>query len=368
MKNYLFISGILFFVAGCARQSHTPDAAFEGWEPFFTPPRNYVATYAAHPPVIDGDIDDEAWRAAAWTTEFRDIEGEDKPAPYYATRAKMLWDDRYLYIAAHLADKHVWAALTVRDQIIYADNDFEVFIDPANTTHNYYEFEVNAHNTMFDLFLTKPYRSGAYMLISWDSRGLQHAVKVHGTLNNPSDEDEGWTVEMAIPFDEMAQRPEDGEIWRLNFSRVEWDTYIADGKYVKQTDANGKTLPERNWVWSPTGAVNMHMPERWGYIRFSTLEAGAAGLPAFELPYAELQRQYLWLIFNRQQRYHEEKGVYASSLVDLNIPAEVFVAGKPNILSLTATPQQFAATIADTSGQKTLLNHEGLVREIRDRP
>jgi hypothetical protein len=297
---------------------------------------------------------------AAWTTEFRDIEGGDKPVPYYATRAKILWDNDYLYIAAHLADKHVWANLTERDQIIYADNDFEVFIDPAGSAHNYFEFEVNAFNTMFDLFLTKPYRSGAYVLISWDGKKLKHGVKILGTVNNPADEDEGWTVEMAIPFDEMAHTPEDGEIWRLNFSRVEWDTHIAEGKYAKQTGANEKTLPERNWVWSPTGAVNMHMPERWGYVQFSALPAGAA-LPAFELPYVELQKRYLWLVFYEQQQYRDEKGVYAASLDDLNIPAAVSVTGVANTLSMDAAPAQFAATISDDSGRTVRITHEGKV-------
>jgi hypothetical protein len=354
---------VISVIYGCTPQVKTPDNLFEGLAHFFLTPENYVATYAARPPAIDGNIDDEVWRSVAWTNTFRDIEGDAKPLPYYATRAKMLWDDNYLYIAAYMEDKHLWANLTERDQIIYADNDFEVFIDPANTGHNYYEYEVNAFNTMFDLFLTKPYRSGAHVLISWDSKGLRHAVEMKGTLNNPADEDEGWTVEIAIPFEDISHVPKDGDIWRLGFSRVEWDTHVVDGKYVKQTDDNGKLLPERNWVWSPTGAINMHMPERWGYLQFSTKEA--TQLPAFELPYGELQRRYLWLIFYRQQQYHQLNGRYATSLDELGLPTTVQVADKSNTLSMTATPFQFVADVADNSGTTTRIDHEGKITILK---
>jgi hypothetical protein len=45
---------------------------------------------------------------------------------------------------------------------------------------------------------------------------------------------------------------------------------VIDGVYRKRVDpASGKTLPEDNWVWSPQGAIDMHMPERWGVVRFS---------------------------------------------------------------------------------------------------
>ncbi|MDR2382413.1 MAG: carbohydrate-binding family 9-like protein [Prevotellaceae bacterium] len=362
MKSYqLFILCVSVVCYGCVSQTNTPDALFEGMERFFVIPESYVAAYTTHPPKIDGNIDDEVWRQVAWTNKFRDIEGDAKPLPYYATQAKMLWDKDYLYIAAYMEDKHLWANLKERDQIIYADNDFEVFIDPSNTGCNYYEYEVNAFNTMFDLFLTKPYRSGAHVLISWDSKGLQHAVEMKGTLNNPADEDEGWTVEIAIPFNDISNTPKDGDIWRLGFSRVEWDTHVVDGKYVKQTDENGKTLPERNWVWSPTGAINMHMPERWGYLQFSTQEA-ADQLPVFELPYSELQRQYLWLLFYRQEQYRHKNGVYATLLSELGLPDTMQVAGKSNVLSLTATPLQFVANISDDSGKTVQIDHEGKIR------
>ncbi|MDR0835692.1 MAG: carbohydrate-binding family 9-like protein [Tannerella sp.] len=360
MKNYSLI--ITFTLAALSVNAQS-DSTFKGFERFFVQPKHYVIAYTSTPPVIDGNIDEKVWEAAVYTEEFRDIEGvlSNRPLPYYKTRAKMLWDNEYLYIAAKLEDKHVWANLTERDQIVYHDNDFEVFIDPQNCGHKYFEFEINALNTVFDLFLETPYRTGHNYQISWDSKGMKHAVKVIGTLNDPSDEDEGWTVELAIPFKDLLAKPEDTNIWRLGFSRVEWDTEVVNGKYVKKTNGQGKNLPENNWVWSPQGAIAMHMPERWAYIQFVKAETGTK-LPEFELPYSERQRQYLWLVYYKQQEYRRNNGKFAESLKDLQINSKIQIDGKTNMLKLETASNQFTATISDSSQSIIRINNEGLVK------
>ena len=54
-----------------------------------------------------------------------------------------------------------------------------------------------------------------------------------------------------------------GDTWRLNFSRVQWRHVIRNNRYEKV-----EGLKEDNWVWSPQGVINMHVPERWGYVTF----------------------------------------------------------------------------------------------------
>lgn len=98
-------------------------------------PRTYVARRTAGAIDIDGNLDEPSWQRADWTAPFVDIEGERRPAPRLLTRAKMLWDDDYLYIAADLEEPHVWATIARRDATIYQENDFEVFIDPDGDTH-----------------------------------------------------------------------------------------------------------------------------------------------------------------------------------------------------------------------------------------
>lgn len=344
--------------------------SFKGLENLFTTPKNYVVGYAPAKPVIDGNITDDVWKNALWTDYFRDIEGDGKPEPYYQTRVKMLWDDTYLYFAADIKDEHVWAYLKNHDEIVYYDNDFEIFIDPDNNAHQYFEFEVNALNTIFDLFLAKPYRTNSRELISWDAAGLRSAVKVHGTLNNPKDKDKGWTVEMAIPFKALTMGsvpfiPKEGTMWRINFSRVEWDTTVENGKYVKKKGADGKTLPENNWVWSPQGVINMHYPEHWGYLLF-TQKQKTNEFPAFNLPYAEKQKQYLWLVYYRQKEYQSKNNRYATTLEELNITPSVFaIDGTDNTLKMEATDNLFYATIRSAKNEAWSINFEGLVEKIK---
>jgi hypothetical protein len=236
--------------------------------PALTQPRHYRCTRASSPVRIDGLLDDAAWRKAAWTDDFVDIQGPGHAKPRFRTRVKMLWDDGYFYVGAELEEPHVWATLTEHDSVIFHDNDFELFLNPTGDSRNYFEFEINALNTGWDLFLPKPYREGGSADNSWEIPGLRTAVKVNGTLNNPRDRDRGWSVEIAFPWAAFGSRapvhrPLAGDQWRVNFSRVEWRTSVEAGKYVKVP-----RLPEDNWVWSPQGLINMHVPDRWGYVEF----------------------------------------------------------------------------------------------------
>ena len=172
---------------------------------------------------------------AKWTTDFVDIEGSAKPKPRFRTRAKMLWDDQYLYIAAELEEPDVKATLTEHDSVIFHDSDFEVFVKPLPATLSYYEFEMNALNTGWDLYLDKPYKMQGKADNSWDIQGLKTAVAIHGTLNLSSDTDRGWTLEIAYPLSAFESRqhvphPVDGTEWRINFSRVEWKGGAGEGR------------------------------------------------------------------------------------------------------------------------------------------
>ena len=221
-------------------------------------PKSYDCPRATHPLNIDGKIDEAAWEKAPWTTDFMDIQGPESTKPRFRTRSKMLWDDQYLYIAAELEEPNVHGTLTRHDSVIFHDNDFEVFLKPLASDPGYFEFEINALNTSWDLFLNKPYREHGRADNSWDIPGLKTAVAVEGTLNQPEDTDRGWTVEIAIPWTAYASRlpvpaPTPGTSWRVNFSRVEW------------TPGNPR---EDNWVWTPQGLINMHIPTHWGYLNF----------------------------------------------------------------------------------------------------
>ncbi len=309
--------------------------------------QQYLCHHTATPLVIDGKMDEAAWATAPWTADFQDIEGDAKPKPTFRTHAKMLWDDQYFYIAAELEEPHVWGTITKHDEVIFADPDFEVFIDPDGDNHQYYEFEMNALNTGWDLRLTKPYKDGGQALNEWNIPGLKTAVHVRGTLNDASDRDQGWNVELAIPWKVLAEfanrstPPQEGDQWRAGFSRVEWLIDIKDGKYVKKP----KT-PEHNWIWSPQGVVDMHRPETWGYVQFTKK---APGEVQFQPDPAAAARRALMEVYYAQVDFQKKNARYALDLQDLGLPT----AQTPGLSqwSLKATPSGYECSVLGTFGQ-----------------
>lgn len=289
-------------------------------------PKKYIAYSIADTVRVDGKADEASWKNAAWTDFFVDIEGVKTPT--YKTRLKMLWDKRYLYFFAQLEEPHVWATLKQRDTVIYYNNDFEIFMDPDGDTHNYYELEINALNTVWDLFLTKPYRNKAKVLDSWDIQGLKSAVKVDGTLNNATDTDKGWTLEIAVPWSVITEASRstavpENSFWRINFSRVNWDFDLIDGHYSRKKDSSGKYLPEYNWVWSPQGVINMHEPEKWGYVFFSTEQVGAGKID-FTIPKDEHIKWFLYELYRERLKLEEEPKSVKTYRTRLNKTKQLF--------------------------------------------
>lgn len=284
-------------------------------------PRGYIAYRAVVPLKIDGRLDDAAWRDAPWSDTFVDIEGSKKPRPRFDTRVKMLWDDTWFYIGADLIEPHLWATLTAHDSVIFRDHDFEVFIDPNGDNHEYYEFEINALGTTWDLLLPKPYKDDGKALNEWEIAGLKSAVHLDGTLNRWQDEDRGWSVELALPWaavGELARRPSppaDGDQWRVNFSRVEWQLQwppqSANSRYSVVPNTS-----ENNWVWSPQHVVDMHRPEQWGYVQFSTAKPGTA---SFAADPSWPARRWLHEVYYAQKAYRKVHGRFASSLAELGV-------------------------------------------------
>ena len=329
-------------------------------------PARYVAYRAPSRLHVDGKLDEPAWAAAPWTDAFVDIEGPRQPAPRFRTRAKMLWDDEFFYVAADMEEPDVWATLSARDSVIFQDNDFELFIDPDGDTHAYYELEVNALNTVWDLMLIKPYRDGGPAINAWDIARLQTGVDVRGTLNRPGDRDDGWSVEIAMPWTTLREAAPDrkppaaGDRWRVNFSRVQWQVDITDGRYAKRLKPGTKDpLPENNWVWSPQGAINMHMPERWGYVQFSGLQAGS-GPEAFVEDPNERIKWALRRLYYRQRDFRAANRSYASTLEALK-HAEIRVDGIEFRPALHATASLYEITAAGVGGAVVHINQDGRV-------
>lgn len=241
---------------------------------------------------IDGKLDDPAWQAAKASRSFVDlISGK---STRYETRVKVLWDQDYLYFGYSIEEPDVQAKFTKRDSPIWQENDVELFIAGEDA---YYELEINARGTLYEgLFVWQDrYKSAGYAeiaeldrrrpevksqafngvglrnhprglrwaFLAWDLPGLKSAVSIQGSLNDPSDQDQGWTVELAVPWRALSVLnrtqprvlpPRDGDICRVDVSRF------------NQTKAPGEPKDSGGWAWSHHGVWDSHIPECFTYL------------------------------------------------------------------------------------------------------
>lgn len=280
----------------------------EKTEPF--EPGRYIAYKldAGQSIEVDGRLDESAWEEVPWTEPFGDVFGEGGAPPHLDTRVKVRWDDEHLYVAARMEEPNVRATLTERNVRTWRDNNFELFLDPNKDNQDYYEFSLNANEAIYDVFWDTPFESRRSLEIvrNWNLPGLEAAVHIEGVLNDASEPDEYWSVEVALPWrsiEPFAHRPappEDGDQWRMDFVRVQ---HPEEGR-------------SHNWTWTPQWARNNHLPDRWGLVQFSTAAPGEA---SFESDPSVPVRYALQEIFYAQKRYHRhEHGTWADSLEELD--------------------------------------------------
>ncbi len=178
----------------------------------------YHVVRARPPPAIDGVLDDPAWAKATAVNLVNSLDGS--PARVRTT-ARLLWDDQYLYVSFDCEDPDVWSTFTKHDDPLYTQEVVEIFIDADGDGRTYNEIEVSPANVVFDAYFPER-RQG--MDLSWESQALT-AVTVQGTLNDASDIDQGWRVEMRIPIARLAAvpnvPPRPGDRWRFNLYRLE---------------------------------------------------------------------------------------------------------------------------------------------------
>jgi|WetSurMetagenome_2_1015567.scaffolds.fasta_scaffold149613_2 hypothetical protein len=358
--NKIFVIIFLFISTSLAQEIQIPAIPFS--------PQKYICYQSNQQIIIDGKLSEPIWDKTEWTNDFVDIEGSIKPLPRFCTRAKMFWDENYFYVAAELKEPDIWGTLKNRDDIIFYDNDFEVFIDPDGDTHTYIEYEMNALNTIWDLLLKQPYRDiDKAALHGYDIKGIKSGVMINGSINQPGDVDDSWTVEIAFPWESFKEitstsvPPQENDQWRINFSRVEWKVEVVNGKYQKVINPNtSKPFPEDNWVWSPQGIVNMHYPEVWGYVQFTNIHPKEK-IVSFVESNVESAKWYLRKIYYEEKKYYMKNGTYTSDIGKLEIPKNE-IPGFNTLPLIECTTNLFEASILSNDGsQKISISNTGLV-------
>ena len=338
-------------------------------------PRQYVAYYTDTPPVFDGRLDDPVWQEVGASEPFVDISTATRPE--YDTTVKVRWDDTYLYIGAWVQDPAAWANIThachcisPANQVIYTDNDFEIFVDADGSNAYYKETEINAANATWDLLLNRTYTDGGeenstrvFGPAGFDMWPPAYsATYCDGALNNPRVPHSYWSVELALPLAKLAADttasapPVHGAYWRINFSRVEWATAVVKGAYWKEPSCQSCPVPgtptEDNWVWSPMGAIAMHQPNLWGFLQFSTAPVNTSvPVPNPQWPL----RSVAMALYYAQHAYADAHGAFTSHL-----PALLPYTPTPWALNGTCTPPPVVTLSAGgTAFNASLTSYDG---------
>lgn len=150
---------------------------------------------------VDGVMNEGAWKEAEVRT-FNNFYFTKNKEEEQKTTFRMLWDEKNIYLFYESNDKFINAAETKRDGAPYLDDCAEVFFIPAPEVENlHYCFEVNVNKAKNDLVWVNNFQGNNNAIIKQYNPEFKVEVKINGTLNNNTDIDKGWTMEMAIPHD-----------------------------------------------------------------------------------------------------------------------------------------------------------------------
>src|SRR5581483_7754365 len=203
---------------------------------------------------IDGVINEVAWDKAETLTAFA-VYWQQR-TPKTATKARLLWDDKYLYFCADMEDADLFANIKEHNGMIWNNDVFELFFKPAQDRHTYYEFQVNPLNTQLELFLPSRGAGGYTRFAPTTKFGMETAVKLQGTLNQWEDQDKGWIVEGRIPwtaFKASGGKPAHGAAWRFALCRYDYSVAFEQ--------------PELSST-APLTQPNFHRYEDYGVLTF----------------------------------------------------------------------------------------------------
>lgn len=265
--NWLFFSIALLLLASIALAGQ--------WE---YPPATLpdLPTYDCHqatvPPVLDGVLDDPCWEGIPEIRLRRCVSGTGPTQP---TLVKVVWHGDYLYFAWRVAERNIQDHNRSRNDAVFSEQCIEHFLQAPGGfppylegPNRYCEVDISPTGVIWDGRIENPYgfppnyehRLKMVVDPSWDPPDVKCASRISGTVNDDSDNDYGWTMEVQIPLTGPpgGKVPQIGERWRMNLYRI-----------------HGWNRPDQELQsWSLVGIPNFHVPQRFGYLRFAGPLAG----------------------------------------------------------------------------------------------
>ncbi|MBE7482144.1 MAG: carbohydrate-binding family 9-like protein [Polyangiaceae bacterium] len=216
---------------------------------------------------LDGKLDEPAWASAPSTGPFVDVRN-GKPAAGFPVSGsvKLLWDEQNLYLGFDVKDPDIVSGFDKKqkDPHLWTKDTVEIMVDPDGDGDNkdYYEIQVNPEGLVFDSQFDdynspKKDPDGPFGHQEWEAK-LKSGIVVNGTLDKPGDKDEGYVVELAIPWKSFgkakAAPPKIGDIWRMNFyamqenNGVAWSAILGQGNFHRASRFGRVMFADKDFV------------------------------------------------------------------------------------------------------------------------
>ena len=179
--------------------------------------------------VLDGRLDEAAWRAAPPITDFTQSDPDDGKPPTQRTEVRFLYDDDALYVGAKMYDTEGPTGVATRLVRRDANFDSDIFDVEIDSYHDHLSraiFQVNPAGSKADQIGV----GNQCCDVSWDPV-WQAATHI--------DED-GWTAELRIPYSQLRFPHDTTQVWGLQVARAIKRREEADvWAYTKKSDPGG---------------------------------------------------------------------------------------------------------------------------------
>lgn len=188
--------------------------------------------------------DDSVWNETQTIKLAETVTGS---RPRMTTEVRMFRGESALFVRFECEDDHTLATYDNHDDPLYDEDVVELFLRGTDRPEEYLEFEASPRNIKFDARILNRRPAAIEVGTEWHAAGWQSTV-------TGSVEEGGLTYVWALPFDDLGfGTPQPGDRWYMNCYRIDRGEDAAQDEYS---------------AWSPTGAIDFHVPSCFGTLLF----------------------------------------------------------------------------------------------------
>jgi hypothetical protein len=247
-----------------------PVMASETFQPNYNPS---LQVSPAHGSIkIDGELNDPGWKKAAKADNFAERHPGDMIPPLVNTEVYVTYDADNLYVAfvCHDDPESIRATMCQRDQF-YGDDAVCLLLDTFGDATRAYELFVNPYGIQKDQLWSSIGGEDSGFDLIWQS-----AAEIT---------DDGYQVEIAVPFSSLRFPNKDVQTWKIDF----WRTHPRESFH--QYSWAGYDLNEQCWVcqWGTANGISSVQPGKGMEILPAFVASEKGSLPDRNDPESEIE-------------------------------------------------------------------------------